>query len=276
MAKLQNEVVVITGSSRGFGKAMAIEFQRAGARVVVSSRDADAVQRAVSALPDPANALGTVCDVRDLEQVRALADAAVNQFGEIDVWINNAGISPGWGKLTQIDPARWRTAFETNFFGTYHGCRVALEKMLPRRRGQIVNVLGMGADRAAPNQSAYGISKTAIARLTETLAKEYADSGIIIDAVMPGMIWTEMLTGAEGVDDPRLRARFEWAMRVFGNPAEVPARYVVQMAERGGANGKVFQVLSPRTFVPRLIGEMFGAGKRNPRPWECPPSLPRQ
>ena len=106
MAKLQNEVVVITGSSRGFGKAMAIEFQRAGARVVVSSRDADAVQRAVSALHDPANALGTVCDVRDLEQVRALADAAVNQFGEIDVWINNAGISPGWGKLTQIDPAR--------------------------------------------------------------------------------------------------------------------------------------------------------------------------
>jgi NAD(P)-dependent dehydrogenase (short-subunit alcohol dehydrogenase family) len=268
MTELDGQVVVITGSSRGFGKAMAIEFQRASARVVLSSRDADAVQRAVETLPNPANALGMACDVRDLNQVCALADAAVSQFGQIDIWINNAGISPGWGKLTDVDPARWRASFETNFLGTYHGCRVALEKMLPRQRGQIVNVLGAGADKAAPNQSAYGTSKTAIARLTETLAKEYADSGVTIDAVMPGMIWTEMLTGAEGVDDPRLRARFEWAMRVFGNPAQVPARYVVQMAERGGANGKVFHVLSPRVFVPRMIGEMFGAGKRNPRPWE--------
>jgi NAD(P)-dependent dehydrogenase (short-subunit alcohol dehydrogenase family) len=268
MTQLDGQVVVITGSSRGFGRAIAIEFQRAGARVVLSSRDVDAVQRAVEALPNPANALGMACDVRDLNQVCALADTAMQRFGQIDVWINNAGISPGWGKLTHIEPARWRASFETNFFGAYHGCRVALEKMLPRRRGQIVNVLGAGADKAAPNQSAYGTSKTAIARLTETLAKEYATSGITIDAVMPGMIWTEMLTGAEGVDEPRQRARFEWAMRVFGNPAEVPARYVVQMVERGGENGKVFHVLSPRVFVPRMIGEMFGAGKRNPRPWE--------
>lgn len=268
MLQLANRVVVITGSSRGFGKAMAFEFQRAGARVVVSSRDADAVHATVSALPQPANALGMACDVRDLAQVYALADAAVGRFGPIDIWINNAGISPGWGKMTEIDPAQWRASFETNFFGAYHGSRVALEKMLPRKQGQIINVLGAGADKAAPNQSAYGASKTAIARLTETLAKEYADSGITIEAVMPGMIWTEMLTGAEGVDEPRMRARFEWAMRMFGNPAEVPARYVVQMAERGGANGKVFHVLSPRMFVPRMIGEMLGKGKRKPRPWE--------
>ena len=268
MIQLERQIVVITGSSRGFGKAMAIEFQHAGARVVLSSRDAGAVQRAVDALPQPANALGMACDVRDLDQVCALADAAIGKFGQIDVWINNAGISPGWGKLTTIEPARWRASFETNFFGTYHGCLVALEKMLPRRRGQIVNVLGAGADKAAPNQSAYGTTKTAIARLTETLAKEYADSGVVIDAEKPGMIWTEMLTGAEGVNEPRLRARFEWAMRVFGNPAQVPARYVVQMVERGGENGKIFHVLSPRVFVPRMIGEMLGTGKRNPRPWE--------
>lgn len=268
MTQLDGQVAVITGSSRGFGQAMAVEFQRAGVRVVLSSRHADAVQQAVQALPDPANAFGTACDVRDLNQVRTLADAAVSKFGQIDIWINNAGISPGWGKLADIDPTRWRASFETNFFGTYHGCLVALEKMLPLKRGQIVNVLGAGADKAAPNQSAYGTSKTAVARLTETLAKEYADSGVTIDAVMPGMIWTEMLTGAEGVDDPLLRTRFEWAMRVFGNPAKVPARYVVQMAEQGGINGKVFHVLSPRVYLPRMIGEMFGAGKRNPRPWE--------
>ncbi len=277
MSQLSGQVVVITGSSRGFGKAMAIEFQRAGACVAISSRDADAVKATVSALPQPANALGVTCDVRDFVQVCALADAAVSRFGQIDVWVNNAGISPGWGKTTDIDPARWRASFETNFFGAYHGCRAALDKMLPRKTGQIINVLGAGADRAAPNQSAYGTSKTAVARLTETLAKEYADSGIAILSVMPGLIWTEMLTGAEGIDEPRLRTRFEWAMRVFGNPPEVPARFVVQIAERGGKNGKMYRLMTPRVFVPRIIGEMLGAGKRNPRPWEnLHPSLPRR
>ncbi|MBI5034538.1 MAG: SDR family oxidoreductase [Chloroflexi bacterium] len=267
MPSLKNSVVVITGSSRGFGYAMAVEFLNAGARVVLSSRDADAVKLAVASLPNPTNTLGMVCDVRDLAQVRALADTATSKFGSIDVWINNAGNSPGWGRMANIDPEKWHASFETNLFGTYHGCLAALEKMLPHKSGLIINVLGAGANKPAPNQSAYGTSKTAIARLTETLAIEYTGDGIVVNAVMPGMIWTDMLTGAEGVDEPRMRARFEWAMRVFGNPPYVPAKFVLQMAERRTGSGKTFSVLTPAMFVPRMIGEIFGAGKKNPRPW---------
>ncbi len=267
MAELNNQVVVITGSSRGFGKAMAVEFQRAGARVVLSSRDGEAVNRAVVSLPRPEDALGMPCDVRDMEQVRAMANAAVSKFGRIDIWVNNAGQSPGWGKLTDIDETRWRASFDTNFLGTYHGCRIALENMLPQQRGKIINILGVGADRAAPNQSAYGTAKAAVAKLTETLAIEYAGSGVTFSAVMPGMIWTEMLTNAEGVRE-QMKARMEWAMRVFGNPPEVPARFVVQLAERDGATGKTYSLITPRVYVPRMIGEMLGDGKRNPRPWE--------
>ena len=234
---------------------------------VQSSRDAETIKRAVDELPEPANAFGLACDVRDLSQVNQLADAVIARFGQIDVWINNAGISPGWGKTTAIDPAKWQAAFETNFFGAYHGCRVALEKMVPRKHGCLINVLGAGATKAAPNQSAYGTSKTALARLTETLAEEYAGSGVSIFSVMPGMIWTDMLINAEGVDEPGQRTRFEWAMRVFGNPPEVPARFVVALAQRGDASGKMHKLLSPRMFVPRMIGEMLGAGKRNPHPW---------
>ncbi len=269
MVQTFDAVVVITGSSRGFGKAMAEEFQRAGARVVVSSRQAQAVEAAIRALPQPAAALGVPCDVRFLDQVDALARAAVDKFGQIDIWINNAGISPGWGKLTTIDPARWRESFDTNFLGTYHGCRVALENMLPRKRGKIVNILGAGADRPAPNQSAYGTSKAAIAQLTRTLALEYVDSGVTVNAVMPGMIWTEMLTRAEGVDRGNMRARMEWAMRVFGNPPIVPARFVLNVVRRDGETGKTYRLVTPRMFVPRMIREMLGAGKRDPRPWEA-------
>lgn len=267
MLSLKDTVVVITGSSRGLGYAMAREFLNAGARVVISSRDGETVDRAVAALLNPGNVFGMVCDARDLGQMRALADATVAQFGQIDVWVNNAGLSPGWGPLMKIDPEKWRASFETNFFGAANGCRVALEKMLPRQSGHIVNVLGAGVNKPAPNQSAYGTAKAAIARLTETLAIENADTGIIINAVMPGMIWTDMLLGAKGVDEPSRRARFEWAMRVFGNPPAVPAKFVLRMAQRGGGNGKTFSVLSPRTVVPRMLGEMLGAGKRNPQPW---------
>jgi glucose 1-dehydrogenase len=267
MLSLTDQVVVITGSSRGFGYATAKEFLLAGARVVISSRDAESVKSAVSGLSKPDAALGLPCDVRELEQVRKLADAAVRRFGRIDIWINNAGLSHPYVKMLQIDPAQWRASFETNFLGAYNGCLVAMQQMLPQRSGQIINVLGAGADRPSPNQSAYGSSKAALWQLTRTLAEEYADTGVSINAVMPGMIWTEMLTRAEGVDDPHLKTRMEWAMRVFGNPPEVAARFVVQVASRDGNNGRMFRLLTPRMFLPRMIAEFFGAGRRNPRPW---------
>ncbi len=268
MSSLANQVVVITGSSRGFGRAMAAEFQRARARVVISSRDAEAIQRAVAALTNPAAAFGKACDVRELDQVCALAEESMNRFGQIDIWVNNAGSSAGWGKMLDIDPGRWRDSFDTNVIGTYNGCRAALEKMLPVRHGRIINILGMGWDQPAPNQSPYGTSKAAIAMLTRTLALEYAESGVIFNTVQPGMMWTELLTRAEGVSNPTLRTRMEWAMRVFGNPPQVPARRVVYMAEHGMENGKTLRVVTPRMFVPRMVKEMLGGSKRNPRPWE--------
>ncbi len=269
MGTFTNQVIVITGSSRGLGLATAVEFQRTGARVVLSSRDGDAVKRAVDSLPHPQEALGAVCDVRDLVQMRGLAAAAVKQFGRMDIWVNNAGLAAPWGKLTDIDPKVWRASFDTNIIGTYNGCRAALEIMLPAKRGHILNILGFGADRPAPNQSPYGTSKAAVAALTRTLAKEYAGTGITVNAVQPGMIWTEMLTRAEGVEDGTLRTRMEWAMRVFGNPPTVPAQLIVRVAAQDRASGKVYRVITPRVFVPRMIGEMLGAGKRNPRPWEA-------
>jgi NAD(P)-dependent dehydrogenase (short-subunit alcohol dehydrogenase family) len=205
--------------------------------------------------------------VRDLAQVRALVGAVEKKFGRMDVWINNAGIAHPYQKMLDVDDARWRESFETNFLGTYHGARAALEVMLPRKRGRIINILGFGADRPVPNQSGYGASKAAVFRLTQTLAREYADSGVSICAVQPGMIWTGMLTDAEGVD-PNVQARFEWAMRVFGNAPSLPAEFVADIATRVDVNGKMFRLMTPRRFVPRMIREMLGAGRRNPHPWE--------
>lgn len=267
MSMLQDQVVVITGSSRGYGRAAAFEFARAGARVVISSRSADAVNRTLSEMPDPTRMLGIACDVRAIDQLRKLADAALARFGRIDIWVNNAGIAHPYKKMLEVDLAAWRDSFETNFFGAAYGSRVAYEKMQLQKTGRIVNILGFGADRPAPNQSGYGTSKAAVLALTRTLALEYAESGVSICAVQPGMIWTEMLTNAEGVD-AKLHARFEWAMRVFGNAPAAPARFLAHLATRTDVNGKMFRFVTPRMFVPRMLGEMLGAGKRNPHPWE--------
>jgi len=267
MISLQDQVVVITGSSRGFGKATALEFARAGAFVAISSRSSDAVNRTLAEMPDPNRGLGVPCDVRAIEQLRQLADAVIAKFGRIDIWINNAGIAHPYKKLLDVDATAWRDSFETNFFGTAFGARAALEKMTPQKHGRIINILGFGADRPAPNQSAYGTSKAAVLALTKTLAQEYADVGVSICAVQPGMIWTEMLTGAEGVE-ASVQSRFEWAMRVFGNAPAAPARFVADIATREKVNGKMFRFVTPRMFAPRMIAEMLGAGKRNPRPWE--------
>jgi glucose 1-dehydrogenase len=267
MNALQDKVVVITGGSRGLGHATALEFSRSGAYVAICSRIPDGVQRALAGLPDPTRVLGVPCDVRDLDQVRQLADATEKKFGRIDIWINNAGVSHPYHKMMDVDSARWRESFDTNFWGTYHGVRAALEKMLPRKNGRVISILGFGADRPAPNQSGYGTSKTAVWRLTQTLAQEYAGSGVEIFAAQPGMIWTEMLTQAEGVD-VSVQSRFEWAMRVFGNAPTVPAQWVARIAAQPNVNGKMLRLVTPKMFVPRMIGEMLGAGKRNPRPWE--------
>lgn len=262
----QTRTVVITGGSRGLGKALAVEFIRLGALVVIGSRSQDSMNLALALSPDPKRVLGMQCDVRDFEQARALALAAVRKFGEIDLWINNAGSSHPYQKMMDVAPARWRESFDTNFLGTYHGSRAALENMLPRQQGRIINILGFGADRPAPNQSAYGTSKAAVFRLTQTLAQEYAASGVAICAVQPGMIWTEMLTSAEGVD-PKLQSRFEWAMRVFGNAPRIAAQWVAEVAMREGVNGRLYRMVTARVFVPRMIRELLGAGKRDPHPW---------
>lgn len=158
--KLQGRIAVITGSTRGLGLAIAHAFAAQGARVIVSSRSAAAVDGAVSALRAAgAQAAGHACDVAELGQVRALMDFARQTFGVPDVWINNAGLSAPYGPTVQVPPERFLQVVGTNVLGTYHGSLVAMEQMVRRRRGKLINLLGWGDRRPVPKQNAYASSK---------------------------------------------------------------------------------------------------------------------
>ena len=136
MGVLQDQVIVVTGSSRGLGFAIAQAAAAAGAKVVISSRTADAVAAAVAALRAAGGeASGLVCDVGDLAQVEALAEFAVRVYGRFDVWINNAGYAPPFGPTMHIAPPAFMRAVQTNVIGTYHGSLVALRAFLPEPAG---------------------------------------------------------------------------------------------------------------------------------------------
>ena len=180
MGVLQDNVIVITGSTRGFGLAAANACGREGARVVVSSRSQDAVDAAVQELRGKGvTADGIACDVSQLEQVEALAEFATRQFGRFDVWVNNAGWAAPYGPAMHISPATFLRTVDTNIVGTYHGSLVALRVFLPEARGKLINVLGRGSDgRDAPMQTAYAASKAWVRSFTANLAADYRDTGV--------------------------------------------------------------------------------------------------
>ena len=165
--KLHGKIAVITGSTRGLGLAMAHAFAAQGARVVVSSRNAAAVTSAVTALRSAGGqASGQVCDVAELGQVRALMEHARSTFGVPDLWLNNAGLSAPYGPTVKVPPERFLQVLGTNVLGTYHGSLVAMEQLVLRRSGKLINLLGRGDRRPVPKQNAYASSKAWIRSFT--------------------------------------------------------------------------------------------------------------
>jgi glucose 1-dehydrogenase len=142
---MKDRIVVITGSTRGFGYAIAKAMAGAGATVVISGRSERALKRAAETLGKLGQVLALRCDVREERQVYALARRVVREFGRIDVWVNNAGYSAVAGMMVDIQPKEALDMFLANDLGTLYGTRAALHFMMQRRSGTLVNVYGAGS-----------------------------------------------------------------------------------------------------------------------------------
>jgi glucose 1-dehydrogenase len=228
---LDGKVVVITGSTRGLGLATAAAMLDAGASVLVTSRSPQAVERALADLADGGRPVdGSACDVGELGQVEALLSFALQRFGRVDVWINNAGVSAPYGPTAHVSTDSFEQVVRTNILGTYHGSVVALRHLFPLHRGKLINLLGRGDRQPVPLQNAYASSKAWVRNFTLAVAREYRDSGLGIFAFNPGLMFTSLIEGAEAVEGYEHRMRpLETVMRLWGQPPEVPA-YGVQYA----------------------------------------------
>ncbi|MDN5821029.1 MAG: SDR family oxidoreductase [Brachybacterium sp.] len=214
---LSGRVVLVTGAGRGIGRTIAQSFRREGATVVGLDRDPEALaELREESLAD----LALNCDITDPVQVREAIAMVDEQFGRLDVLINNAGINAE-GPLESFDPALWDQVFAVNVRGVLNTCQAAIPLMKRQGAGRIINAASFAAIIPSVDAAAYGASKAAVVQMTRVLASELGPWGITVNAYAPGMIPTAMNGFAELEDAAASTKLDQLSIRRWGLPEDV-------------------------------------------------------
>lgn len=266
MGFLDGKAAVITGGSRGFGFAMAQAFLREGAMVCIAGRDLGRLEAALAELKTGGRVAGLPADVSDLAQVERLAAFALETFGRLDIWVNNAGIAGPYGPTVDLDPGDFRRVVETNILGVYYGSRTSLRIFREQGSGKLINLLGHGADGPVPWQNAYASSKGWIKSFTMALAKETKDSAIGVYAYSPGMLKTELLTDIQVVEGSEKRLeRFPAVVRILSNDLDRAADKAAWLAS-SATDGKTGLVVRSPGRLRMLAQAITRLAARQPDP----------
>ena len=190
----QGKVVVVTGASRGIGYAVSYAFAKAGATLVAVSQS----DKIFSAAQTIAQSTGATVDAHRVDMghfvdVAKMTSQVIQKFGKIDILINDAAIMGPTGPLETNDPTEWAKVLQVNVVGPFNAMRAVIPHMKMALAGSIINFSGGGAASPSPNFSAYGCSKAAVVRLTETVAEELREFNIRANVIAPGAIATDML-----------------------------------------------------------------------------------
>lgn len=231
MTSLKDKVVVVTGSTRGYGYAIAESMLEAGAIVAITGRSQKAVDGALAGLQPKGRVSGFVMDVREEEQVYKLVEDVIKEFGGMDVWVNNAGYSNAAGMMLDMDPQDALDMFMSNDLGVMRCTQAIMRYMLPRKQGLLVNIYGNGSFlRPASPTGLYGASKAWMTSFTRTLAIELKGSGVQILGFSPGMMTTDMLTSPNVVGErgKEMLKNFGFVLRFLGQPAKFAADKLVK------------------------------------------------
>ncbi|WP_258361080.1 3-oxoacyl-[acyl-carrier-protein] reductase [Moorella sulfitireducens (nom. illeg.)] len=191
--ELQDQVAIVTGASRGIGRATALRLAGAGARVVVNyAHQAGAAEEVVAAIEDGGGrAIAVPADVGDYQGAKKLIQTTIENFGRVDILVNNAGISRD-NLIARLKPEDWDAVLRTNLTGVFNCCQAALKPMLRQRYGRIINLTSVVGLRGNAGQVNYAAAKAGVIGFTRALAKEVASRGILVNAVAPGFVTTDM------------------------------------------------------------------------------------
>ncbi len=218
--RLKDRVALVTGGSRGIGRAICLALARDGAAVAVNYQKSDEAAQEVAAAITSAGGRASVhkADVKDAEAAQRVVDEVVQQYGRIDILVNNAGIIRD-GLLVGMTAEDWNAVIQTNLGGVFNFTKAVLRPMLMQRGGQIINISSMSGERGGRGQTNYAASKGAINALTRSLAMEVASKKIRVNAVAPGMVLTEMSDTVRNLSKDALLGRIPLAR--YASPEEI-------------------------------------------------------
>jgi len=271
MIDFTNKVVIITGASTGIGRATAINFYRAGARLVLAARSTADLEQLAAELGGPEVALPFTLDVTDPDQCQALIDRTVAHFGGIDVLVNNAGMIVS-GPFEHLQPGDIERQFAVNYFGVVYCTRAALPH-LKRSRGVVVNVSSVAGFVGTPTSGAYSASKAALSNFGQSLAAEVKQYGVSVVTVCPYLVKGAQLSN-KGILREGSRHRKTTGGEQAGKARKAPGRQTVeQVADAivdAAAHRRRLVVLSPygrliwrlHRLAPWLVDRLLPLGMR--------------
>ncbi len=261
--KLQGQVAIITGASRGIGRAAAERIALAGASVVLVARDAQQLEAVVDDLRSRGlDAIGVEADVADIEHVEAVIGATLEQFKRVDILVNNAAVVWPLEEIADVDPDEWAYGIQVNLIGPLNMVRAALPIMLGQGYGRILNISSAAATHPIAGASAYCASKAGLDMFTRTLALELSEKPVLVAGLDPSMVDTDMQADVRSVDTSESSLDFSIWHQAYEeaklmSPAEIARAILWLVGPWNRSHGESFTVSDPTWIdqVRRDIGK---------------------
>ncbi len=239
---LHGRVALVTGSTRGIGRAIAETLARAGAQIAVTGRDADRAAAVAAAIADAHGvvARGYAVDVSDATQAAALVAAVEADFGQLDILVNNAGLTRD-NLMVRLKDDDWDAVIDANLRGAFVTCRAAARGMMKRRWGRIINVASVVGIIGNKGQVNYAASKAGLIGMTKSIAKELASRNVLANVVAPGFIETDMTAAMSAEAKATISAGIP--LERLGTPDDIASMVAVLASDLTGyVTGQVFVV----------------------------------
>lgn len=259
------KTIVITGSARGLGFAMAEDFRKADCNVVLSDLKEGNLREAkekLEKISSKGKIITVVCNVSKYEDLENLMQETLNNFKKIDVWINNAGVNQPQEPIYKCEKSAIDTVIDVDLKGAIYGSKIAMSQMVKQKEGAIYNIEGYGSNDAhMSGLNLYGTSKRAVTYLTEALAQEAEGTGVIVGKLAPGIMITQFTTHSLVNQDIKLSERTKKVYNILGDKPETVAKFFVDNILTNKKNGvKINWLTNGKAFYRFLTA---GFNKRN-------------